>query len=187
IDLATIEREKENILPLRSGRSVAALAPRFGTPDGGRAAVLETQRKRHEGAVAGAHELDDPLEVYYKYLRWTLDSYPQGNSNESNLVPLLERCTRTFRDDKRYTNDPRYLRCWLMYAEYSSDPPVIYQYLQANNIGQELAAFYEDYAMYEEKQSRWQRAERTYKLGINRLAQPLERLNRKFKAFKNRM
>jgi checkpoint serine/threonine-protein kinase len=154
VDLAEIEQEKENIMPMRGGRSAAALAQVFAAPDSARASHLEKQRCHFQNDIANAHEMDDPLEVYYRFVRWTIDNYPQGNSSESNLVPLLEQCTRTFRTDKRYKNDPRYLRCWLMYADNTSEPRIIFRHLEANGIGQDLAAYYEEYAAYLEKESR---------------------------------
>ncbi|KAI9598663.1 Mad3/BUB1 homology region 1-domain-containing protein [Syncephalis fuscata] len=186
-DLTDIEKEKENILPVRSGRSVYELVRQFSTPDKKRHSKLQEEREGFETLLTNAHEWDDPLEAYYKFVHWTIDNYPQGNNSESNLVPLLERCTRTFRTDKRYVNDPRYLRCWLMYAEYIAEPRIIFQHLEANGIGQELAAFYEEYAVNLEKESRWQQADAIYKLGINRFAQPLNRLTRKYNAFQVRM
>ncbi|KAI8050287.1 hypothetical protein BDF22DRAFT_145908 [Syncephalis plumigaleata] len=74
-----------------------------------------------------------------------------------------------------------------MYAELVSDPLVVYKYLEANNIGQKQAAFYEEYAEYLEKKKMWHEAELYYKLGINRSAQPLTRIKEKFSLFRARM
>jgi checkpoint serine/threonine-protein kinase len=178
VDLATIERHKENIMPLKRGRSAVTDT---------RHAQLQEQRQAFEKEISKAEELDDPLEPYYRYIKWTVNNYPQGHNHESNLVPLLEQCTRTFHRDPRYQNDPRYLRCWLLYANNVKDPTLIYKFLEANRIGQRLAAYYEEYAAYLEKQGRWRLAKEVYILGIERGAQPLERLRRKYKEFQPRM
>lgn len=151
VDLEIIERQKENIIPLKSGRSATALAELFSTPEKERTTLLEEQRARFEEEISNSSDAADPLEIYQRYVTWTLQSYPQGNSYASRLLLLLERCTREFRNHKRYIDDPRYLRFWLMYAELVSDPLVVYKYLETNNIGQKQAAFYEDYAEQLEK------------------------------------
>ncbi|RKP08328.1 mitotic checkpoint complex, partial [Thamnocephalis sphaerospora] len=186
VELASIERQKENIMPMKRGRSAAALAQVFSENNDTRMAHLNEQHKRFQRELEAAADLDDPLDSYYRYVRWTIDNYPQGHNHDSNLVPLLEQCTRTFHQDKRYQNDPRYLRCWLLYAENVKDPQLIFKYLEANNIGQDLAAYYEEYATLLESQGRWKLADEIYRLGINRFAQPLERLQRKYREFQHR-
>jgi checkpoint serine/threonine-protein kinase len=65
--------------------------------------------------------------IRHRYIRWTLSSYPSGPSHASHLVPLLERATREFVHDKRYTNDIRYLRLWVLYAKYVDAPKDIFR------------------------------------------------------------
>ncbi|ORX76342.1 hypothetical protein K493DRAFT_321573, partial [Basidiobolus meristosporus CBS 931.73] len=186
-DMDSIELDKENIKPSRRGRSAAALAQVFGSSADERAQDLQTQRAGFEKELEGMNELDDPLDVYHRYVKWTIENYPQGHNQQSNLVPLLERATRHFLDDNRYLNDPRYLRMWLLYANQVRDPKVIFAFLIRNNIGMDLAAFYQEYADLLESLNRLDQADEILQLGINRRAQPLERLLRYHKEFQRRM
>lgn len=43
-------------------------------------------------------------------------SHPAGTPE---LIKLYERVTRAFKDEARYTNDPRYLRLWIEYVRGS--------------------------------------------------------------------
>jgi hypothetical protein len=50
---------------------------------------------------------------------WVKDAFPSGGI-QSELLPLLEACTRTFQTDERYRSDLRYLRVWVQYVSTSS-------------------------------------------------------------------
>ncbi|KAK9710784.1 protein kinase [Basidiobolus ranarum] len=186
-DMTSIELDKENIQPTRRGRSAAALAQVFESSADERSQYLQQRRTNFENELESLGELDDPLDVYHRYVKWTIENYPQGHNQQSNLVPLLERATRHFLDDKRYVNDPRYLRMWLLYAQQVRDPKVIFSFLIRNNIGMDLAAFYEEYSDLLESLNRLDQADEILQLGINRKAQPLERLLKRYKEFQRRM
>ena len=68
-------------------------------------------------------EADDPLDVYDRYVRWTLDAYPTPQAPQSQLLPLLERATKSLQSSPHYKNDPRYLKLWLHYIRLFSDAP----------------------------------------------------------------
>lgn len=103
----------------------------------------------------------------------------------------------------RYRNDPRFLRLWLLVAHQAREPIDVFKYLSVNKIGSELALYYEEYANYLEKSSRYdcvricllrsftpgrnKEAMEVYTLGIGRKAAPLERLSRHFAEFQRRM
>ncbi|KAG5458535.1 MAG: Mad3/BUB1 homology region 1-domain-containing protein, partial [Olpidium bornovanus] len=178
-EFADFEHAKENILPLREGRSAAALSLLFGprspagTSSSGVAEALLAGHAAFNEELEGIDEQDDPLDVYARYIRWTVENYPQGNTPGSKLVPLLEQATRVFRDDARYRNDPRYLKIWLLYARNIQSPKDVYAYLMSNSIGTDIAAYYEDYAECLEKEGR--------------KARPLDRLSRRYKEFQYRV
>jgi len=54
-----------------------------------------------------------------RYIMWVKDAFPSGGT-QSELLPLLEACTRTFQTDERYRSDLRYLRVWVQYVSTSS-------------------------------------------------------------------
>ncbi|TGZ76976.1 hypothetical protein EX30DRAFT_367053 [Ascodesmis nigricans] len=186
-----IEQHKENITPISSGRSARALAsalsPLALNPTAAKSEHY-ARRTEFEEELKHASELDDPLDVWLRYIKWTNDTFPSGNSAESGLLNLIERCTRQFVKDTQYANDPRYLKLWIQYAQQFSDAPrEVFAYLARNQIGQKLALFYEEYAAMLESQGRRTQAEEMYNMGLNANARPKERLHRKYDEFRHRM
>ncbi|KAF8447023.1 spindle assembly checkpoint protein, partial [Terfezia claveryi] len=183
INFALIEPHKENILPLSTGRSARALVTALsGTPD-----EHQSERDSFESELLLASDLDDPLDVWTRYVYWTLNTYPAGNSSQSQLLPLLERATRAFLHDSHYRNDPRYVKFWILYIQRFSDAPrEHFAYLARNDIGQRLALFYEEFAAWLESVGRRGQAREVYQLGVENGARPRERLVRKFEEFIHR-
>lgn len=198
IDFEIIENQKENIQSLPSGRSAKALAqlytpPLSGAP-GKAPSPSQTQdahnatRQKFEKELQAIDESDDPLDIYDRYVKWTLDAYPSAqNTPQSQLCPLLERATKAFQSSSHYKNDPRYLKLWLHYIRLFSDSPrETFAYLARHHIGDGLALFYEEFAAWLETAGRWTQAEEVYSLGIDREARPVERLIRKYGEFQHR-
>ncbi|POR35369.1 Checkpoint serine/threonine-protein kinase bub1 [Tolypocladium paradoxum] len=198
IDFDVIEGHKENIQPLPGGRSAKKLAELYSpsplhklstpTPSDTKN-VNDCIRAEYEAEVQSISESDDPLDVFDRYVRWTLDAYPSAQATpQSQLHLLLERATKAFISSAQYKNDPRYLKLWVHYIHFFSDAPrETYMFLSRHSIGEGLALFYEDYAAWLEGAGRWAQAEEVYKLGIEREARPVQRLLRKFKEFEERL
>jgi checkpoint serine/threonine-protein kinase len=145
-------------------------------------------RMQFESEIAAIDESDDPLDVYHRYVAWTLDAYPSAQATpQSGLRPLLERATKAFTSSGRYRNDPRYVKLWVHYINLFSDAPrEAFVFLSRHGIGEELALYYEEYAAWLEGAGRLAQAEEVYKLGLERQAQPAARLLRKFGEFERR-
>ncbi|KAH6895127.1 Mad3/BUB1 homology region 1-domain-containing protein [Thelonectria olida] len=198
IDFDLIEGQKENIQSLPGGRSAKKLAQLYSpsplqklstpTPSDTRS-VNDCIRVEYEAEVDNIAESDDPLDVFDRYVRWTLDAYPSAQATpQSQLHTLLERATKAFIGAPQYKNDPRYLKLWVHYIHFFSDAPrETYMFLSRHGIGEGLALYYEEYAAWLEGASRWPQAEEVYKLGIEREARPVQRLLRKFKEFEQRV
>lgn len=198
VDFDLIEGQKENIQSLPGGRSAKKLAQLYSpsplhkqstpTPSDTRN-VNDCIRAEFEQEVENIAESDDPLDVFERYVRWTLDAYPSAQATpESQLHTLLERATKTFIGSAQYKNDPRYLKLWVYYIHFFSETPrETYMFLSRHGIGESLALFYEEYAAWLEGAGRWAQAEEVYKLGIEREARPAPRLLRKFKEFEERV
>ncbi|KAL8992662.1 MAG: hypothetical protein Q9188_007532, partial [Gyalolechia gomerana] len=196
IDFDVIETHKENIQSLPGGRSAKALASTFApfslrskAPSPGDTRNLnDAIRQDYELELAAIADSDDPLDIYDRYVKWTLNAYPSAQATpESQLRPLLERATKAFQSATHYKNDPRYLKLWLNYIRFFSDAPrETFAYLSRHNIGEGLALFYEEFAAWLEGAGRWTQADEVYKLGIEREARPTERLARKFGEFQHR-
>lgn len=198
IDFNVIEGEKENIQSLPGGRSAKKLAElyspsplhKLSTPTpSGTTNVNDCIRAEYEAEVRNISESDDPLDVYDRYVRWTLDAYPSAQATpQSQLHTLLERATKTFISSAQYRNDPRYVRLWMHHIHFFSEAPrETFLFLSRHAIGESLALFYEEYAEWLEGAGRWAQAEEVYKLGIERGARPVQRLMRKFKEFEARL
>jgi len=197
INFDVIECHKENIQALPSGRSAKKLANLFSpsplhklstpTPIDTKN-VNDIQRAEFEAELININESDDPLDVYDRYVRWTLDAYPSAQATpQSQLHLLLERATKAFVGSNQYKNDPRYMKIWVHYIHFFSDAPrEAFMYLSRHGIGDSLALFYEEYAAWLEGAGRWTQAEEVYKLGIEREARPQARLIRKFGEFEQR-
>jgi checkpoint serine/threonine-protein kinase len=195
IDFNIIESHKENIQSLPGGRSAKALAQIYSPPLLGAnpspSLVQDANSKERvvfERELASVDEADDPLDVYDRYVKWTLNAYPSAQSTpQSGLLPLLERATKAFQASTIYRNDPRYLKLWLHYIRLFSDAPrEIFAFLSRQKIGEGLALYYEEFAAWLENAGRWNQAEEVYKMGIEKEARPAERLMRKFGDFERR-
>ncbi|KAG5949839.1 hypothetical protein E4U53_005723 [Claviceps sorghi] len=198
IDFDVIEGQKENIQSLPGGRSAKKLSELYSasplhklatpTPSDTKN-VHDCIRAEYEAEIQNIAESDDPLDVFDRYIKWTLDAYPSAQATpESQLHTLLERATKAFVTTAQYKNDPRYLRIWVYYIHFFSDSPrETYMFLSRHGIGEGLALFYEEYAAWLEAAGRWAQAEEVYKLGIQRESRPVQRLVRKFKEFGERL
>ncbi|KAI1000578.1 hypothetical protein K3495_g7617 [Podosphaera aphanis] len=195
IDFEVIENQKENIQSLPGGHSARALASIFSPSPlhqlpspSDTSNINNIRRQEFESELTTIAESDDPLDIYDRYVRWTLDAYPSAQATPSSqLLPLLERATKAFINAAQYKNDPRYLKLWISYIQLVSDAPrEAFAFIARHNIGQGLALFYEEFAAWLEKAGRWKQAEEIYKMGIEREATPIARLLRKFDEFQSR-
>jgi checkpoint serine/threonine-protein kinase len=148
----------------------------------------ETIRREYEVELLTISESDDPLDIYDRYIKWTLYAYPSAQATpQSQLLPLLERATKAFLTSSHYKNDPRYLKMWLHYIRFFSDSPrETFAFLARHGVGDGLALFYEEFAAWLESVGRWVQADEVYVLGIQREARPTERLVRKYSQFQER-
>lgn len=201
INFDIIETHKENIQSLPGGRSAKQLASILSPlpsarPQGVDSLPTLEETKTLNDAIRQEYELelqsiadsDDPLDIYDRYVKWTLNAYPSAQATpQSQLLPLLERATKSFLTSPLYKNDPRYLKLWLHYIRLFSDSPrETFAFLARHNIGESLALFYEEFATWLEGAGRWIQADEVYKLGIEREAKPTERLGRKYNQFQQR-
>lgn len=198
IDFDVIEGQKENIQSLPGGRSARKLADMYASPSPLHKLSTPTPtdtrnvndciRAEYEAEVDNLSESDDPLDVFDRYVRWTLEAYPSAQATpQSQLHTVLERATKTFLGAPQYKNDPRYLKMWLHYIHFFADSPrEIYVFLSRHAVGEKLALYYEEYAAWLETAGRWSQADEVYRMGIERDARPVQRLARKHREFEER-
>ncbi|ETN46431.1 uncharacterized protein HMPREF1541_00615 [Cyphellophora europaea CBS 101466] len=198
IDFSILENSKENIQSLPGGRSAKQLAAMLSPKplnDGSAMPTLEETktlndaiRQEYEIELQSISDADDPLDIYDRYVKWTLNAYPSAQATpQSQLLPLLERATKAFLTSSHYKNDPRYLKLWLHYIRFFSDTPrETFAFLARHSIGDTLGLFYEEFAAWLEGAGRWNQADEVYQLGIEREARPAERLMKKYQQFQAR-
>jgi len=195
IDFTLLENAKENICSLPGGRSAKQLAAVLSPCSSGKPITFEETktlndaiRKEYEIELQSIEEVDDPIDIFDRYIKWTLNAYPSAQSTpQSQLCPLLERATKSFLHSQQYKNDPRYLKFWLHYIRFFSDTPrETFAFLARHNIGEHLALYYEEFAAWLEGADRWNQADEVYRLGLEREARPTERLGRKYAQFQQR-
>lgn len=145
-----------------------------------------------ERDVAALDRLDDPLSVFERYYQQLLPTHSSAGAlaggtpaGQPSLTRLLERATQAFVDDHRYRNDPRYLRLWLEYARRCREPEDIYAFLAMRGIAAGLAGYYEEYATYLEGRGD-PKASLILTTGVERGAQPLERLRQRLAEYQQR-
>lgn len=139
---------------MRDGRSAQKLARVLQGSRQQSSPGLDATHAALREAISRREHSQDPLEAYDKYIRWTLEVYPQGHNQESRLVDLLEETVRAFQDDTRYRADVRYLKWCIFYARYVETPDDVYMHLLSNGIGIEYSALYEAYCHWLEKSGR---------------------------------
>ncbi|KAJ2308710.1 protein kinase [Coemansia sp. RSA 2706] len=221
VDFSDFEHQKENIQPLRRGRSAAALAQLYGTKDSGlnsaarhslqplrplqpatsdthtgmdegglrMSSHLQAQNAQYQAEIAALDpvEADDPLDVYFRYIQWLLEVFPQAQGN-AMVIKLVEQPLKLFRGEERYRNDARFVKLWIWYTGIIGEgQEAVFQFLAANQIGDSLAVMYEEYAKLLEALGKVPKADEVYRLGVARKAQPLARLRRRFDEFQRRV
>eukprot|EP00271_Cylindrocystis_brebissonii_P022775 TRINITY_DN8896_c0_g2_i1.p1 TRINITY_DN8896_c0_g2~~TRINITY_DN8896_c0_g2_i1.p1 ORF type:complete len:1258 (+),score=233.30 TRINITY_DN8896_c0_g2_i1:115-3888(+) len=179
------ELSKENVQPLKKGRNADLLNTALECQTEKRNVPKLLEERRALLQAIASYCGDDPLRPWLRYIKWVKESYP--SSTHTELLPVLEECTRTFQKDGRYADDIRYLRVWIHYADCCAEPREIFQFLEANSIGQSHALFYEAYATFLELKRNYALANDIYSLGRSRSAEPTTRLSSMHKSFEERM
>ncbi|KAF9338961.1 hypothetical protein BGZ91_007450, partial [Linnemannia elongata] len=174
--------------PLRQGRSAQTLTRLFTTQHDDRAQQQAVMHGRFQAELAHIDDLDDPMDVYSRYVKWMIENYPQsaGQGHDSQLSPVLERALTDFKDDERYRNDPRFVKLLIIYSENISNTIELFNYMEANGIGSEIAMYYEEFADFLESREEFDRAREVFVTGINRRARPLGRLKKQYEDFERR-
>ncbi|CAN0170284.1 unnamed protein product, partial [Discosporangium mesarthrocarpum] len=181
------ELSKENVLPLKRGRSTASIKRAFGESSAGAGTSvgdrLATLKSRHEKIITD-YEGEDPLAPWLEYIKTVQDDFP---SNQTDHFELLERCSRRFKDNACYKNDMRYLRVWMAYADNISNTADLFKFLYKKEIGGKLALFWVAWAWAAEIQGKYPLAETLLEKGVHRLAEPVGVLKKRHKEFMRRM
>nr|KAF6391389.1 BUB1 mitotic checkpoint serine/threonine kinase B [Pipistrellus kuhlii] len=179
------ELSKENVQPLRQGRSISTLQGVLAQQESVRNTTLQQQKREFESEIR-FYTGNDPLDVWDRYINWTEQNYPQGGK-ESNMSTLLERAVEALQGEKRYYDDPRFLSLWLKLGHLCNEPLDMYSYLHNQGIAVSLAQFYISWAEEYEARENFKKADMIFQEGIQRKAKPLERLQSQHRQFQARV
>ncbi|KAF7657073.1 hypothetical protein LDENG_00032280 [Lucifuga dentata] len=179
------ELSKENIQPLKRGRTISALHQALSHQQDGLSSIIDQQRQAFESELR-MYDGDDPLDVWDRYIKWIEQTFPQGGK-ESNLATLLERVVTRFTEEKKYHNDPRYVDLWIKFAENCPEPLDIYRYMEAQGIGVTQTSFYIAWSEEHEKQGNTRKADMVYQEGFKKCAEPQDKLLQFHKALQARV
>ena len=137
----TWEACKENVLPIKRGRSAKGLNAALTTTSKDKD-TLATTEQGHETALLEAAAGGDNvvvLEAYIRYFKWIRDTYP---SSTDKALKLLEQCTCELKSDPTLRNDTRFVKMWIEYADMVRTPGEIFSFMQSNKIGETVALFW---------------------------------------------
>jgi hypothetical protein len=166
ISISDFENSKENFQSLKQGRKLQDL----------KEINNEKERKEREKRLNDHSSFED----FVAYIDWTNQHFPAGHGS---VLRKTELACRLFRKDSRYKNHPRYVELWLSVLKHQQDPTELFKYLIKNEIGLELAQFYEQYAGFYESCKRLEEADKVFRLGISRKAIPVDKLIRLYNDF----
>ncbi|XP_072284388.1 mitotic checkpoint serine/threonine-protein kinase BUB1 beta isoform X2 [Pyxicephalus adspersus] len=176
---------KENVQPLRQGRAMSTLQEVLSQQESSNHNVIQQQKQTFELELR-FYSGDDPLDVWDRYIKWAEQAFPQGGK-ESNLSPLLERAVKIFHQEKQYYDDLRYLNICLKFANCCTEPVDLYSYLHSQGIGILHAPLYIAWAEEYEARGNFKKADSIFQDGIQRKAQPVDKLEASHKQFQARV
>mmetsp|Transcript_13640 Transcript_13640/g.24311 ORF Transcript_13640/g.24311 Transcript_13640/m.24311 type:complete len:808 (+) Transcript_13640:99-2522(+) len=186
--MAEWELSKENAQPLKRGRDVKKVRDfKSNAQFVAHKSELQARQEQFEDMLVDARSdgpMDDPLDVWVQYIKWVQENFPRGSQD---LVDILERCTREFKDDERYKNDEKYIKVWIGYADVFDNPSKIFKYLRENKIGEKVALYYVATAWTAERRGDFSLADKAYSVGLEKHAKPIELLKNRHREFQRRM
>ncbi|XP_025928949.1 mitotic checkpoint serine/threonine-protein kinase BUB1 beta [Apteryx rowi] len=179
------ELSKENVQPLRQGRVMSTLQEALAQQETSIHTAVQLKKQEFESEIR-FYSGDDPLDVWDRYIKWTEQTFPQGGK-ESNLPAVLERAVKALNEQQRYYKDPRYLNLWLKFGNCCNEPLDLYSYLHSQEIGTTLALLYITWAEELEARGSFKKADLIFQEGIQRKAEPLDKLQSHHRQFQARV
>ncbi|KNA10569.1 hypothetical protein SOVF_143120 [Spinacia oleracea] len=128
----------------------------------------------------------DPLLPWLYSIRKGLDDLDKSEENSVAFDELVFDCIGTFKNNPHYQNDVRFLQVWFLYMD-SRDFDSVFEELEERKICFKNSVLYETCAVVLEAIGRLTAAQRVYRLGISRNAEPVESLKNAYTLFSERM
>ncbi|OMJ66208.1 hypothetical protein SteCoe_37035 [Stentor coeruleus] len=112
----------------------------------------------------------DPLAIYLPYVT---------DTKTNMLEPVLNK----FLTFPAYSNDSRYVKLWILYADSLEKPDEVYNFLFTRGIGKTCSIMYVALAEVYESYQWYENAELVYLKGLISKAQPFDKLNEFYEKF----
>ncbi|KGL78999.1 Mitotic checkpoint serine/threonine-protein kinase BUB1, partial [Tinamus guttatus] len=137
----------------------------------------------HEAWIQN-YEGSDPLEAWDRYVQWIEACLP--SQEKQKLLPgVLQHVVKTFLNDKRYCQDPRFITCCIKLGEFITPPGQYFDYLCGQGIGAKTSAFYVAWAQHLVNEGNVQNAGTVLQRGLHNQAQPIESLQQMYCRLQN--
>ena len=152
---------------------------------------------------------NDPLEKWLNYIDFIKQNEQKSNDNDNDnananlekqlnerdekrpsLFVIMKRCTNALLNHPKYTNDTRFIRIIVMYAdqiEDSNEKEEIFRYYYKHKIGVQTAIFWISWAFVMEKNYDYKAANRIYSKAIRINVQPMKILTKRYRGFQLRV
>ncbi|CAH8428848.1 unnamed protein product [Schistosoma haematobium] len=177
------ELSKENIKPLKSGRSVELLNK-----------VLTSQRSNEfqlrrrllreyfELKLASLPISNKKFQLYSRYIKWIEQNYPSLGKS-ADLQNVLYRSIRDSSDLPGIKNNDTYVGNWIKLTEYCNQPTELFELLFRQGIGTMCSEFYVTWCQLLEKNKNYRKIASIYAHGLRAGAKPLLWLEDRAEAF----
>ena len=210
-DTPSWEACKENVLPLKVGRSVrkfgeSSLALRseshsldkIEAKNDWKSIEKDFDNKidsllshRDKQNVDGLAVTDSSLSLskqildeYIKYFKWLRNTY---TSNSQKALKVLEKCTYDLKNETEVKNDTRFVKLWIEYADMVRTPGEVFNYMMTNKIGEKVSLFWIAWAFVAEKAENYKLTDQVFQKGIRRMAEPKDLLQKRYQQFQRRL
>ncbi|XP_066534081.1 mitotic checkpoint serine/threonine-protein kinase BUB1 [Hoplias malabaricus] len=135
-------------------------------------------------ASMSSYSGDDPLDPWDRFVDF-VDSR-LSCEDSSALCVVLERLVQTFLKEKRYHNDPRFIRHCIRCASYYPEPLKLYSSVYGCGVGTRAAALYVAWAQQLEAQGQFSEAEQVLLRALENRAEPLDIVQNQYRLFQSR-
>jgi len=202
---------KENAAPLERGRNVKKLSRALATQSSSKLQRPEDDKNIHSferlvrpsekfaqkfadnqtkneekiNDMLSSCKVDkDPIVHWLRFIKYHEETYP---SDTHSQFLLKERCTQSLLHHPKYTNDVRFIRVCVLYADKNDDPHEQFKFFHNHKIGSEVAIFWLAWAWVAEKKKDFQFADKIFRKAVQKKAQPIKTVNERYKQFQRRM
>lgn len=170
-----IEPIKENMQPIRSGRS-----------DLHSLISIKKEERMFQIELFEEEISNNPnnINLYIEYIHF-LKKTTGDIASDENYISILKRATENL--SLKFKNDIRLLQLWLMYVDLIKDPLEAFRWMEANSVGTMFSDFWIRWTRFIEDQGDFQGAKKILEMGIEREAKPIEKLKKRMQDYFKRI